>query len=81
MRLQGISTGDLVRVNRLGRMFIAEVTGTTGGGLTLLPIDRRVSYRTCRSREVVDHWARRGRPVPHDAPLEPSPRQLELELG
>ena len=78
MRLNGIAAGDVVRVNRLGRVFLAEVTGTIPGGLQIVPADRRISYRQCRAREVEDHWAKRGRPTMTDDTLEPSPRQLEL---
>ncbi|MGZ4270664.1 MAG: hypothetical protein ACXVFK_15695 [Solirubrobacteraceae bacterium] len=78
MRLNGIAAGDVVRVNRLGRVFLAEVTGTIPGGLQIVPADKRVSYRQCRAREVLDHWAKRGRPTLSDEAMEPSPRQMEL---
>lgn len=80
MRLEGINSGDVVEVDRLGRRFHAIVIGNAGGGLALQPLDRRITYRSCRAREVVGHWSRRGRPRTADGPLEPSPRQLELEL-
>ena len=81
MRLEGIQTGDMVEVDRGGRRFHAIVTGTAPGGLALQPTDRRVNYFSCRSREVVGHWAKRGRPRRTEESLRPSPRQLELELG
>ena len=62
MRLQGIETGDIVEVDRLGRRFHALVSGTAPGGLSIQPLDRRISYRTCRAHDVVAHWAKRGRP-------------------
>jgi hypothetical protein len=80
VRLEGIERGDIVEVDRKGRRFHALVTGSAPGGLALQPLDRRVSYYSCRSREVVGHWSRRGRPRSSDAPLLPSPRQLELDL-
>jgi hypothetical protein len=80
MRVQGIQTGDIVEVDRGGRRFHAWVTGPAPGGLALAPLDRRVSYFSCRSREVVGHWAKRGRPRVSAEPLLPSPRQLELDL-
>jgi hypothetical protein len=80
MRLEGIQTGDIVEVDRGGRRFHALVTAPAPGGLTLAPLDRRVAYFSCRSREVVGHWARRGRPKVSSAPMQPSPRQLELDL-
>ncbi|HSZ13451.1 MAG TPA: hypothetical protein VK790_05395 [Solirubrobacteraceae bacterium] len=80
MRLEGIHTGDIVEVDIRGRRFHAQVTGSAPGGLAITPIDRRVTYYSCRSREVVGHWSRRGRPRPTSEPLRPSPRQLEMDL-
>ena len=79
MRLEGIQTGDIVEVDRLGRRFYALVTGSASGGLSIQPLDRRVTYRSCRARDVCGHWAKRGRPRATDEPLEPSPLQLELD--
>lgn len=79
MRLEGIQTGDIVEVDRLGRRFHALVSGTGAGGLSIQPLDRRITYRSCRAHDVISHWAKRGRPRPTDAPLEPSPLQLELD--
>ena len=79
MRLEGIQAGDIVEVDRLGRRFHALVTDNAPGGLAFLPLDKRISYRSCRAHEVRGHWAKRGRPRSTDAPLEPSPLQLELD--
>lgn len=79
MRLEGIHAGDIVEVDRLGRRFHALVTGTAPAGLTVQPLDRRVTYRSCRAHEVLAHWAKRGRPRATEAPLEPSVLQLELD--
>lgn len=78
MRLEGVQAGDIVEVDRLGRRFHAIVLAPIPGGLQLAPCDRRVSYRSCKAREVVGHWARRGRPRTTDEPLRPGPAQLEL---
>ncbi len=80
MRLEGIEAGDIVEVDRLGRRFHALVSGNAPGGLAIQPLDRRVSYRSCRAREVVAHWARRGRPRVSEEPLAPQVLQLELDL-
>jgi hypothetical protein len=84
MRLEGIDAGDIVEVDRLGRRFHALVTGSAGagggGGLAIQPLDRKVTYRSCRAREVVGHWAKRGRPRETSEPLEPSVLQLELDV-
>ncbi len=79
MRLEGIHTGDIVEVDRLGRRFHAIVTGNASGGLSVQPLDRRVSYRSCTAHQVVGHWAKRGRPRATPEPLEPSVLQLELD--
>ena len=79
MRLEGIQVGDIVEVDRLGRRFHALVTSSGTGTLAVQPLDRRVSYRSCRAREVIGHWAKRGRPRTTSEPLEPSPLQLELD--
>ena len=79
MRLEGIQIGDIVEVDRLGRRFHALVSGNAPDGLSLQPLDRRVTYRSCRARDVVAHWAKRRRPRATDEPLEPSPLQLELD--
>jgi hypothetical protein len=81
MRLEGIQTGDIVQVDHNGRRFYALVTAPAPGGLALAPIDRRINYHSCRSREVVGHWAKRGRPRHSSEPLRPSPRQLEIDLA
>ena len=89
MRLEGIQAGDIVEVDRNGRRFHAIVTGSAPGGLTVQPTDRRVNYYTARSREVVGHWAKRGRPRATTEPLKPSsdhhqhdcPRHPEFQRG
>jgi hypothetical protein len=81
MRLEGIQSGDIVEVNRNGRRFYAIVTASAPGGLALQPTDRRISYYSCRSREVIGHWAKRGRPARTTEPLRPSPRQMEIDLS
>ena len=81
MRLEGIQTGDIVEVDYKGRRFHAIVTGPAPGGLALQPTDRRINHYSCRSREVIGHWARRGRPRQTSEPLRPSPRQLEMDLS
>jgi len=86
VRLEGIKAGDIVEVDRLGRRFHALVTaasqagGGSQGGLSIQPFDRRITYRSCRAREVVAHWSKQGRPRVSTEPLEPRVLQLELDL-
>lgn len=79
VRLEGIRAGDIVEVDRLGRRFHALVGESAEGGLSIEPLDRRVTYRTCRPHEVRAHWAKRGRQRQAGEPLEHSPLQLELD--
>ena len=81
MRLEGIHVGDIVEVDRLGRRFHALVGGSVEGGLAIEPLDRRVTYRTCRAHEVRAHWARRGRRGASSEPLAGAPLQLELDAA
>lgn len=58
MRTRAIAPGDLVLVNKRGRLFHARVLGTgSAGGLSLEPLDRRITWRQATAREVIDHWA------------------------
>jgi len=59
MRLEGIESGDIVEVDRLGRRFHALVVGNASRGLSIQPLDRRISYRSCRAHDVVAHWSKR----------------------
>ena len=44
-------------VNRRGRMFHAKVRGEApDGAFVVEPIERGISYRHVRSREIVDLW-------------------------
>jgi hypothetical protein len=79
MRLEGIQPGDIVEIDRLGRRFHALVTGSTAAGLAVTPLDRRITYRSCRAHEVAAHWAKRGRPRTTETPLEPTVVQLEFD--
>ena len=79
MRLEGIQVGDIVEVDRLGRRFHALVTGNASDGLLIQPLDRRISYRSCRAHDVIAHWAKRGLSRATDEPPEPSKLQLELD--
>jgi hypothetical protein len=78
MRLAHVLVGDIVLVNRKGRVFHAVVTGIELRGLALEPIDKRVTYRRCGAHDVVGHWARRGRPHAGDDELKPTEAQLSL---
>ncbi len=58
MRTRAIASGDLVLINKRGRLFYAKVAGTgLNGGLTVEPLDRHITWRQATAREVIDHWS------------------------
>ena len=58
MRLRSVHPGDVVLVNHKGRVFYARVSGHERAGvLRIEPLERNVTYRSVKAREVVDHWA------------------------
>lgn len=60
MHLASVRPGDIVRVNKQGRVFETLVLGKRRGQLE--PIQRGITYTTAAAREVICHWAKRGRP-------------------
>ena len=70
MQVDGIAPGDMVRVSSQGRMFHAVVRGRVLGGLEVDPVERGVSQRRVKARDVVEHWARAGRPRAENADRE-----------
>lgn len=61
-RLADIRLNDIVEVDKKGRKFRADVRDKTGVGLTIRPIDSRITYTTATAREVRRHWRLAGRP-------------------
>lgn len=57
MNITPVRQGHIVKVDRNGRRFFALVTGdATDGELPIRPIERGISYRTARARDVIGHW-------------------------
>ena len=76
MRTRAIDSGDLVLVDRLGRVFYARVLGAERAAvLSVQPLDRRVTYRSARAREIVDHWSH------NRADRDQRPPAAQLQLG
>jgi hypothetical protein len=73
LRARRINPGDVVLVNRKGRLFHARVKGLdAAGGFAVEPIERNISYRHAAPREIVDHWAHTAEarpPAPPDGQL------------
>jgi hypothetical protein len=57
VRSRSINPGDVVRINKRGRLFYALVRGVGPAGMTIEPLQRNVSHRQASVREVVDHWS------------------------
>jgi hypothetical protein len=78
VRTRAIHPGDLALVNHLGRVFYAKVAGLDRAGvLAVEPMDRHVSYRSGKAREIVDHWAHSGLGRDDRLPVA----QLRLEVA
>ena len=77
MRTRGIEPGDLVLVNKRGRVFHARVRAVdhVEGVLRVDPLERNIFYRDASAREIADHWRHAGRP--RDEGRQP-PEQLDL---
>ena len=67
MTLNGIKRGDIVLCDRMGRVFYAIVAQRHERELEVDPIDRPVTYRRVKAREVLGIWrksrAQNGRVV------------------
>ncbi len=59
MRTRSIKPGDIVLVNKRGRIFHAMIRGAaTAGGFDVAPIERGISHRHCKAAEITDHWSK-----------------------
>ncbi len=77
MRISAVRAGDIVHVNKRGRLFHAKVVGIQAGGTLLVePIERNISYRHIEASEISELWARTpktrraARASKHRPPLE-----------
>ena len=53
MTLGSVKGGDIILADRLGRRFYAIVIERRGHELEVEPIDRRVTYRRVKARELL----------------------------
>lgn len=56
MNISSVNAGDIVRVDKKGRRFLAFVDGRDNGGLAVTPVNRHETYRTASAREVIGIW-------------------------
>ena len=59
MTLNGVRSGDIVLCDRMGRVFCAIVVERHERELEVDPIDRRITYRRVKAREVLGAWRKR----------------------
>jgi hypothetical protein len=75
MTLASVKTGDIVLADRKGRRFYAVVVERHERELEVDPIDRRVTYRGVKAREVLGIWrksrAQNGRVIARAGALDP----------
>ncbi|MEA2157434.1 MAG: hypothetical protein QOE11_3574 [Solirubrobacteraceae bacterium] len=58
MRTRAIKPGDIVLVNKRGRIFHAKIRGlAAAGGFDIAPVERGISYRHIKAGEITDHWS------------------------
>jgi hypothetical protein len=56
MTLGGVNPGDIVLADRKGRRFYALMIARRGREVEVEPIDRRVTYRHVKARQVIGVW-------------------------
>lgn len=64
MTIASVKEGDIVEVDKGGRLFFALVTDRRRG-LAIKPLSSGITYRSASAREVVGHYRRsKGSRVP-----------------
>ena len=83
LTLGAVRAGDIIEVDRKGRRFFAIVVERRERELGVEPIDRRVTYRRVKAREVIGIWhktrSRNGRDS--QRPLGQTARGIEQATG
>ena len=73
MTLGGVNPGDIVLADRKGRRFYAIVLARRDRELEVEPIDRRVTYRRVKAREVIGIWRKsRAKSTRHIEAVRPA---------
>jgi len=61
VKLAHVHPGDLVEVNKGGRLMYGQVVEIHNGVVQFEPLCRGISYRHASAREIIGHWRRMGR--------------------
>ncbi|MDP8968077.1 MAG: hypothetical protein M3N04_05715 [Actinomycetota bacterium] len=56
MQLSSLDSGDIVLLDKKGRVFYALVEAIDGQQLKVAPIDRHNTWRTATAKEVIGIW-------------------------
>jgi hypothetical protein len=64
MELAPVRPDDIVRVNKRAAPSRRSCSPKARGELEIEPIQRGITYTTASARDVICHWAKRGRPRP-----------------
>lgn len=56
MQISGVKPGDIVKCDRKGQVFFAEVTATAKGRLEIEPINKVITWREVTARQVIAHY-------------------------
>jgi hypothetical protein len=78
VKLAGIHASDLVLVDIGGRRFHAYVDVVGEGFLHVTPIERNITYRHIKPRDVICHWRKTG---PHRQHVAVTVNGHQLTLG
>lgn len=62
MTLTGVRAGDVVKVDKRGHIFFAEVTDKPERGEVAIRPISRATYYTAEAAEVIGHYKLMGRP-------------------
>lgn len=58
MELAKVKEGDVVKINKKGRIFIAEITEKSRGQVNFKALSPNISYTTATAREVIGHYTK-----------------------
>jgi hypothetical protein len=61
MNITSVKAGDIVQVDKKGRVFFAVVDATAPRELAIRPISPGATYYSAKSTEVKAHWRKAGR--------------------
>jgi hypothetical protein len=82
VRIDRIAVGDIVKASIKGRGVYGEVREVTDGVVHFEPLTRAAGWRHASAHEIVGHWRKTRRELPHaaDEPGTSSPAREQLSL-